>query len=211
MELQTIKIKDLKPAVYNPRKDLKAGDKEYDKIKKSILEFGYIDPIIVNNDYTIIGGHQRYKVLKDLKYNDVQCIVLNIDKTKEKALNIALNKISGEWDFPLLKDLIQEIDTGEIDIELTGFDFESIENLLNFEKNNLEIDITNDIHGENPKELYDKYMNSSIKQIILTFRNEEYNKIIETLEIYKQNNNLNNNTECFIHLLEGAGYAIFKP
>lgn len=163
MELQSIKIEKLKPAIYNPRKDLKAGDKEYEKIKKSILEFGYIDPIIVNNDFTIIGGHQRYKVLKDLKYNDVQCIVLNIDKTKEKALNIALNKIGGEWDFPLLKDLIQEIDTGEIDIELTGYDFEEIENMMS------QFNIDNEDFKER-KDYSDKLINRY--NLILKFENE---------------------------------------
>lgn len=63
MEFRKINISDLKHATYNPRKDLKAGDKEFEKIKKSINEFGYCDPIILNSDMTIIGGHQRAKVL----------------------------------------------------------------------------------------------------------------------------------------------------
>ena len=64
MEWKELAINDLKPAAYNPRKKLKAGDKEYEKIKNSILEFGYVEPIIVNFDMTVIGGHQRLTVLK---------------------------------------------------------------------------------------------------------------------------------------------------
>ena len=86
-------IGQLKPAAYNPRKQLKPGDKEYEKIKKSIQEFGYVEPIIVNYDMTVIGGHQRLTVLKNLGYEEVQCVVVHIeDEHKVKALNIALNK-----------------------------------------------------------------------------------------------------------------------
>ena len=90
MEWKTLSVDALRPAAYNPRKKLKAGDKEYEKIKNSILEFGYVEPIIVNYDMTVIGGHQRLTVLKDLGYTEVQCVVVHIeDEHKVKALNIA--------------------------------------------------------------------------------------------------------------------------
>ena len=57
MQFQKINIDALKHAKYNPRKDLKPGDAEFEKIRNSITEFGYVEPIIVNNDMTIIGGH----------------------------------------------------------------------------------------------------------------------------------------------------------
>ena len=82
MQFQSYKIADLIPASYNPRKKLKPGDKEYEKIKNSIKEFGYVEPIIINSDMTIIGGHQRATVLADLGYTEVECIVVDIDKTK---------------------------------------------------------------------------------------------------------------------------------
>ena len=109
MQFQSYKIADLIPASYNPRKKLKPGDKEYEKIKNSIKEFGYVEPIIINSDMTIIGGHQRATVLADLGYTEVECIVVDIDKTKEKALNVALNKITGEWNKELLADLIKDL------------------------------------------------------------------------------------------------------
>ena len=75
MNLKKLKIGDLKMATYNPRKELTEKDKEYQKIKNSIIEFGYVTPIIVNSDMTVISGHQRLKVLKDLKYEDIDCII----------------------------------------------------------------------------------------------------------------------------------------
>jgi DNA modification methylase len=122
MELIKIKIDDLKPASYNPRKDLKPADSEYQKIKRSIMEFGYVDPIIVNSDMTVIGGHQKLKVLKELEYPEVDCVVVDLNKIQEKALNIALNKISGEWNMPLLKNVLKELDLGIFDVNITGFD-----------------------------------------------------------------------------------------
>ena len=129
MEFKKINISDLKHAEYNPRKDLKPGDKEFEKIKNSINEFGYCDPIILNSDLTIVGGHQRAKVLKELGFTEIDCVIIDIDKTKEKALNVALNKISGEWDFESLAKLLDDLKTEDYDIELSGFDMKEAEKL----------------------------------------------------------------------------------
>lgn len=130
MKIEKIDINLLKLAKYNPRKDLQSEDIEYQKIKRSIEEFGYVDPLIINKDMTVIGGNQRLKVLKELGYKKVDCVLLDLDKTKEKALNIALNKIEGEWDLPKLKDLLQELDTGELDMDITGFEYTDLEELM---------------------------------------------------------------------------------
>lgn len=130
MELIKYNIDELKKAEYNPRKELTSEDKEYQKIKNSIEQFGYVEPIIINKDKTIIGGHQRLSVLKDLGYTEVECIEVDLDKTKEKALNIALNKITGEWDYSKLGDLLLELDSENFDLELTGFDSYEIENIM---------------------------------------------------------------------------------
>lgn len=133
MEIKKIKIENLKEAEYNPRIDLKPGDAEYEKIRRSIEEFGFVEPIIINSDMTIIGGHQRYKVLKKLGYEEIECSVVDLDKTKEKALNIALNKISGDWDNKKLELLLKELQEQEFDIECTGFSFEEAEEFLKME------------------------------------------------------------------------------
>ena len=131
MQVSKIPIGQLKPAAYNPRKDLQPGDPEYEKLKRSMQEFGYVEPIVWNKRTgNIVGGHQRYKVLLDMGMSEVDCVVVDLDETKEKALNLALNKIQGDWDYEKLKDLLQELDTGEFDLELTGFDMDEIEELI---------------------------------------------------------------------------------
>jgi DNA modification methylase len=119
--IEWIETAKLRPAEYNPRKDLQPSDPEYIQIQKSINEFGLVDPLVVNSDMTVIGGHQRLKVLTGAGFEKVPCSIVTLDKTKEKALNIALNKISGEWDFPKLKDLIVELDTGGFDLDTVGW------------------------------------------------------------------------------------------
>ena len=131
MEWKTLSVDALRPAAYNPRKKLKVGDKEYEKIKNSILEFGYVEPIIVNYDMTVIGGHQRLTVLKDLGYTEVQCVVVHIeDEHKVKALNIALNKITGAWNEQLLADLLVDLQSVDFNTDLTGFEAPEIEQLF---------------------------------------------------------------------------------
>ena len=130
-ELKVLPVTVLKPAEYNPRKKLKPGDKEYEKIKNSIEEFGFADPLVVNADMTIIGGHQRLTVAMDLGFTEVPCAVVDIDKTREKALNIALNKITGAWDENLLADLLKDIQESDFDLGKTGFDPPEIETLFN--------------------------------------------------------------------------------
>lgn len=111
MEIERRKVDELKAAEYNPRKDLRPGDAEYEKLKRSIQEFGYVEPVIWNKRTgTVVGGHQRLKVMKDLGYEEVDCVVVDLDEKKKKALNIALNKISGEWDNDLLANLLKDLD-----------------------------------------------------------------------------------------------------
>jgi len=131
MQIEVMPINQIKIASYNPRKDLKLGDPEYEKLKKSILEFDMVEPLVWNKrTKNLVGGHQRLKVLKELGVENVEVSVVDLSEVKEKALNIALNKISGEWDFPRLKDLLEELDTGEMDMGITGFDMKEIEDLM---------------------------------------------------------------------------------
>ena len=129
--LQVLPIHVLNPADYNPRKKLKPGDREYESIRKSIEEFGFADPLVVNSDMTIIGGHQRLTVATDMGYTEVPCAIVDVDKTQEKALNIALNKITGEWNKELLADLIKELQEADFDMGKTGFEPPEIEQLFN--------------------------------------------------------------------------------
>jgi len=131
MQIKRVKITDLKVAKYNPRKDLKPSDPEYQKLKKSIIEFDYIDPIIWNERTgVVVGGHQRFKILQELGHTEIDVSVVDLDEQKEKALNIALNKINGEWDIPQLTELLSGLDDLDFDMDLTGFGRDEIEGLL---------------------------------------------------------------------------------
>ncbi|SMD66057.1 Modification methylase DpnIIB [Bacillus mobilis] len=138
MNIRKIQMTDINPAAYNPRVDLKPGDLEYEKLKRSIEEYGYIE-LLVWNERTknLVGGHQRYKILLAQGITEVEVSVVNLDDAKEKALNIALNKIGGDWDYAALGDLLKELsDTEDIDLELSGFTFEEAGEI--FEELNVE-------------------------------------------------------------------------
>lgn len=122
---------DLLPADYNPRKDLKPGDPEYEKLKRSLEQFGYVEPVIWNKATgRVVGGHQRLKVLIDMGITEVECVVVDLPDDKEKALNIALNKISGDWDKDKLAVLIADLQGTAFDVSLTGFDAAEIDDLF---------------------------------------------------------------------------------
>ena len=132
MNIERISAARLNPAAYNPRKDLKPGDKEYEKLKRSIAEFGYVEPVIWNcQTGNVVGGHQRLKVLMDLEHTEIDCVVVDLDLQREKALNIALNKIQGDWDEGKLTSLMADFDAEAFDVSLTGFDAAEVDALLN--------------------------------------------------------------------------------
>lgn len=142
---EEISLMDLNPASYNPR--IISND-DFNKLSKSIDEFGLVDPILVNlNNMTIIGGHQRFDVLLDeyhnngryknlllLKRGDIGWVFTDEDLEiksieHEKALNIALNKISGEWDYAKLEELLTDLSDMDFELSLTGFDNLDLGNL----------------------------------------------------------------------------------
>lgn len=131
MLIEKIKAGQLIPAGYNPRKDLKPGDAEYEKLRRSIEEFGYVEPVIWNKQTGhVVGGHQRLKVMLQLGETEIDCVVVDMDEQKEKALNIALNKVSGAWDDDKLASLITDLTESAFDISLTGFDLAEIDALF---------------------------------------------------------------------------------
>ena len=131
MQIETKNVKDLLPAEYIPRKNLKPGDKEYEKLKRSIEQFGYVEPVIWNETTgRVVGGHQRLKVLQDMGLTEVDCVIVQMDEEKEKTLNVALNKISGEWDNDKLALLIADLQGTDFDVSLTGFEPEELEDLF---------------------------------------------------------------------------------
>ena len=144
MDFEKIRLSDIVPAKYNPRL---ISDEDYNKLSQSITEFGFVDPIIINlKNNRIIGGHQRYNVLVEEYFgkddDELICIPLgdigwvfpsdNLiieDEAHEKGLNVALNKISGQWDNEKLYNLLIDLEVEDFDLDLTGFQEYELEKL----------------------------------------------------------------------------------
>jgi len=144
MEIKEVKISDLKPADYNPRK---ISSKEVDELKTSLKEFGFVEPIIVNSNKSrkniVIGGHQRLKAWEELGNETIPVNYISLSLKKEKELNIRLNKSGGEFDFELLEEFFEKDD-------LIDWGFEFIENdeLVEPDKKNPEIEFTDELFEE---------------------------------------------------------------
>ena len=141
MDIQKIPASRLNAAAYNPRKDLKPGDREYEKLKRSISEFGYVEPVIWNRQTgNVVGGHQRLKVLVEQGYKTVEVVEVELNEQEERILNVSLNKISGRWDNEKLTAILDELKEQD-EMALTGFEdweldalkvtYDHIEDLLN--------------------------------------------------------------------------------
>jgi ParB-like chromosome segregation protein Spo0J len=131
MKIEKRKVTELKPYPGNPRKCDKAT---LEKIKKSIKEFGLVQPLVVNKNNEVIGGNQRLKALQELNINEVDVVVIDIPKKREKALNLALNKIQADWDLQSLQYFIADLD--EEDIQLASIDDLIAKNIEVFEEDN---------------------------------------------------------------------------
>ena len=129
MQVKTVKISELKPHPKNPRVH---PDSAIEKLERSIKEFGWTNPILVSADGYILAGHARLKAAEKAGIEEVPVIYLPLEGAKAEAYLIADNRLQDEtdWDYEKLKDLLQELDTGELDLELTGFDKGEIEDLI---------------------------------------------------------------------------------
>ena len=126
MKITKVKISELKQAEYNPRR---LTTKQYSDLKASLDKFGLVDPIIINSDNTVIGGHQRLKIVRELGASEVPTVRVNLSKEDERELNIRLNKNTGEFDLDILANNfgVDELkDWGFKDIDL-GFNIDKIE------------------------------------------------------------------------------------
>ena len=132
MEVTNVPIRDLKPNDKNPRM---ISQNEMRKLMRSLEEFGFVDPIIVNknkNRYNIVvGGHQRLRAAEKLGYSEVPVTYVDLTEDKEQLLNIALNEISGEWDDDKLLELLKELEERGADLTLSGFDEPLLDEILN--------------------------------------------------------------------------------
>ena len=123
MELIKKEIKDLNYAEYNPRVISKEDLK---KLGESIEKYGFVEPVIINKNNTIIGGHQRVNAAKVVGLKEVPCVITDLSKENEKKLNLALNKIQGEWDYEKLDKVL----TSLTNLNYTGFEIKDLKKSL---------------------------------------------------------------------------------
>lgn len=129
METAVMKLDEIQPAKYNPRIMLKPGDAEYESLKNSLERSGMVLPLIVNKATgNLVSGHQRLNVLKAMGETETEVVLIDVDADKEKLLNVALNKIDGEWDYGKLEELFAEF--SDEDIQFTGFTTEELDGLF---------------------------------------------------------------------------------
>lgn len=146
MQIEMVDPKLLKKAEYNPRI---ITETEMTKLRRSIVEFGFVEPVVVNQfpgrENVIVGGHQRVDAAIAENLIVVPCVNVNLPLPREKLLNLALNRISGVFDDEKLRDVITDLQLTEDGISLSGFDEAEIEKLLK----NIDSD-TNTLLDERP-------------------------------------------------------------
>lgn len=125
MEFEVKRIADMNRAAYNPRVDLQPEDEEYQAIERSLKRHGLVQPIVWNRrTNTVVSGHQRLTVLEAQGETEVTVSVVDLDDIQEKELNVALNKITGEWDDDKLSVILNELGEEAAD---TGFTLPEID------------------------------------------------------------------------------------
>lgn len=210
----TKSIKSLKPADYNPRK---ISDKQLELLDKSIKEFGDLSGIVFNvATNKLVGGHQRIKsfnqesiIQKEPFQDETGTTALgyvitsegkfsyrevNWTEQKEKAANISANKNGGEWDFTKLKDLIEELDDGQFDLELTGFDTQEIENLMTYVPND-----DKDYSDKNKEIDLDSF--EDVMEFKLKFNKDDYLDIQDKFNILKDKFKVSSNEDVLKELI----------
>ncbi len=191
-EVINIKTETLRPSEYNPRI---MSEAEMAKLKGSILEFGLVEPLVVNKDLTIIGGHQRYEALKSLGWKEVPCVMVDLSKEKEKVLNLALNKIQGTWDEFKLSEVISAVGDFEM-LTKTGFEKEEVQLLQEL----LDVDV--DYLTKDDKPITQA---PEVYQLKLLFRAKDKDLYFELLARYKGSDDVSKTASLLNYLKEKNG------
>ena len=190
MQVKMRPINELIPFEKNPRKNQKVG-----KIAQSIKEYGFTQPIVVDEEDVVIIGHTRLMASKELGLKKVPVLKRKLTDEQTKALRIADNRLNedSEWDYFLLGDELKELLDLQFDLELTGFEKTELENLLDFDTENEDLEF-NDLVVEQ-----DKYS----KSIVFSWEDlDKYQHIMAMLNKYiDDNSSVSTNEEALERLL----------
>jgi len=136
MEIQEVFIEDLKVFSLNAKLDLSKNNKDYQDIKCSILKYGFVSPLIISEDLFVIDGLSRLKILKELFYEKVYCIKLDIKGNDAELLRLSLNKLRGDWKLLSLKKILKkyEQEIRNFNSNFTGFRQDEIDLIMAIDK-----------------------------------------------------------------------------
>ena len=128
LRIEEIELEKLHPWENNPR----INDHAVEAVAKSISSFGFNVPIICDQNHTIVAGHTRWKAAKKLGMTHIPVIIVELTETQRKAFSVADNKTAeiADWDYPKLRDILEELKNEDVNIRTLGFTSDEIRHLL---------------------------------------------------------------------------------
>tara|TARA_R100001463_G_scaffold2715_2_gene11161 strand:- start:3870 stop:4481 length:612 start_codon:yes stop_codon:yes gene_type:complete len=200
MKIEQLDIDSLKPASYNPRN---IDAEEMESLQRSLKQFGFVDPAIIRKkDNMIIGGHQRVEAAKRLGWETVPVIIMDVSANDAKLLNVALNKISGDWDDVKLANLLKELKyDSSVDELLTGFSEEELDTLL---WDLGQDDLDEELREEDPDKLDtpEVYDERDVRVIVLSYPLQDYEGITARFDELVKEFEVESYSDVVIQLLE---------
>ena len=192
--ITNLKINEIKPYESNPRN----SELSLPKVKDSIKNFGFNQPILIDKDNVIITGHTRYKAAKELELDNVPCIIVtDLSEQQIKAYRIADNKVGQDssWDVSLLKEELQKLRLENIPVTQTGYSDVELEN-LEVELEKIKATTTTEkLQTIEPPNFSDAMVNLNF-----TMKPQERVVVMNWLDYYKQTNKLNTTAEALVFL-----------
>ena len=192
--ITNLKINEIKPYESNPRN----SELSLPKVKDSIKNFGFNQPILIDKDNVIITGHTRYKAAKELELDNVPCIIVtDLSEQQIKAYRIADNKggQDSSWDVSLLKEELQKLRLENFPVTQTGYSDVELEN-LEVELEKIKATTTTEkLQTIEPPNFSDAMVNLNF-----TMKPQERVVVMNWLDYYKQTNKLNTTAEALVFL-----------
>jgi hypothetical protein len=187
--IKIVKIGEIKPNPTNPRV---IKDAKFKQLVQSINDFPEmlkLRPIIVNKDMVVLGGNMRLKACKETGLKEVPIIIASeLTEEQQREFTIKDNVGYGEWDWDELANNWDILDLKEWGLDIPNFNIED----------NSEPEIDKDLLGN----ALDRYLNNNIKQIVLYFENEYFEKTMNRLDTIAKANDLQDNSQVLLLLLE---------
>jgi ParB-like chromosome segregation protein Spo0J len=188
-----IKIEDIKPYAENPRN----MELSLPKVKESISNFGFNQPVLLDRNYIIITGHTRYAAAKELGLTELPCIIVDeLNPNQIRAYRIADNKVGqdGTWDVSLLKEELKKLRVENFPVTHTGYSDAELEN-LEIELDKIKVTTTPELSSIEAPNFSDAMVNLNF-----TMKPQERLVVMNYLDYHKQTNKLNTTAEALVHL-----------